>query len=98
MTDEFGSDGRARLTALVDGHVQGVGFRYWVRARATELGLAGTAVNLAGGRVEVVVEGREESCLRLLETLRGPSTPGRVTEVHEQWSSPHDDLTGFTAR
>lgn len=93
-----GSDDRARLTARVDGYVQGVGFRFWVREQAIELDLGGTAINLADGRVEVVVEGPEESCRRLLEELRGSRTPGRVTEVHEQWSAPRGDVTGFTAR
>jgi len=46
-----------RMTAHVRGHVQGVGFRWWTRSRALELGLAGYAKNLADGRVEVVAEG-----------------------------------------
>ncbi len=46
-----------RLTAWVRGRVQGVGFRWWTRARALELGLAGWALNLSDGRVEVVAEG-----------------------------------------
>ena len=45
-----------RLTAFVKGRVQGVGFRWWTRARALELGLNGSATNLADGRVDVVVE------------------------------------------
>lgn len=89
-------DGKVRLTAWVDGHVQGVGFRYWVRARAAEQRLAGSAVNLPDGRVEVVVEGYEEACRRLLETLRGPRTPGRVTEVREEWSAANGDMVNFT--
>ena len=46
-----------RVTAWVHGRVQGVGFRWWVRARALELGLVGCAANLDDGRVEVVAEG-----------------------------------------
>uniref|UniRef100_UPI0037353DAC acylphosphatase n=1 Tax=Corynebacterium sp. TaxID=1720 RepID=UPI0037353DAC len=46
-----------RMTAFVHGHVQGVGFRWWVRSRALEAGLAGHAANLRDGRVEVVAEG-----------------------------------------
>ncbi len=37
---------QARLTAWVEGRVQGVGFRWWARARALELGLSGWAENL----------------------------------------------------
>ena len=84
-----------RLTAWVRGRVQGVGFRWWVRARALELGLSGSASNLVDGRVEVVAEGPRANCERLLELLRGTSTPGRVTGVTERWRTPRGGLNGF---
>lgn len=76
-----------RLTAFVKGCVQGVGFRWWTRARALELGLAGSATNLDDGRVEVVAEGPRERCESLLELLRGGGTPGRVDFVAERWGT-----------
>ncbi|WP_084000691.1 acylphosphatase [Actinomadura kijaniata] len=87
-----------RLTAWVRGHVQGVGFRWWTRARALELGLVGSASNLRDGRVEVIAEGPREACERLLELLRGPGTPGRVSGVVERWSEPRGGLVGFEER
>ena len=45
---EQGPTAPCRLTAWVHGEVQGVGFRWWTRARALELGLAGSASNLLG--------------------------------------------------
>ena len=84
-----------RLTAWVRGQVQGVGFRWWAREQASDLGLAGTAVNLDDGRVEVVVEGPEESCRRLLRLLtEQPSSsgrPGLVRGVTERWSAARGD-------
>src|SRR5215472_5365144 len=41
-----GPHAQARLTAWVRGRVQGVGFRWWVRRHALELGLLGAAENL----------------------------------------------------
>lgn len=90
------TDAQARLTARVDGYVQGVGFRYWVRARAAEQQLTGSAANLADGSVEVVVEGTEIACRRLLDMLRSDRTPGDVTGVREEWSQPHGDMANFT--
>jgi acylphosphatase len=86
-----------RLTAWVAGRVQGVGFRWWVRARAGELGLVGSASNLDDGRVEVVAEGSEQGCRALLELLRGAGSPGRVRSVVEQWSRARGDMRGFEA-
>jgi acylphosphatase len=85
----------ARLTAWVQGRVQGVGFRWWVRSRALELGLAGRAQNLPDGRVEVIAEGARDACRRLLALLSGPDTPGRVTGVRHEWSEPRGDIRGF---
>jgi acylphosphatase len=87
-----------RLTAFVDGHVQGVGFRWWVREQGEKLGLTGVATNLEDGRVEVIAEGDEATVRELLALLRGGGTPGRVTFVTERWSPPQDDLVGFSFR
>jgi acylphosphatase len=98
-----------RLTAWVSGRVQGVGFRWWVRANALELGLAGFAENLADGRVKVVAEGSEHQCSELLARLEGRSDrsrvpdrdyvrPGRVTGVAYRWADAAEDLLGFTER
>jgi acylphosphatase len=94
-----------RLTAWVNGRVQGVGFRWWVRATALELGLAGFAENLADGRVKIVAEGAEDRCRELLARLEdghvGPSLwvrPGRVTSVTHRWAEAAGGFPGFTER
>lgn len=99
-----GDDEIVRLTAWVRGRVQGVGFRWWVRARALELGLDGSATNLRDGRVEVVAEGPRGRCRRLLELLDGDSpaasrgAPGKVTGVTGRWSEPRGEAAGFLER
>jgi acylphosphatase len=90
--------GPVRMTAWVHGQVQGVGFRWWTRCRALELGLAGHAANLSDGRVEVVAEGSREACERLLAALRSSSTPGYVQQVTERFTDPQGVLTGFVER
>lgn len=88
----------ARLTVRVSGRVQGVGFRWWTRARALELGLTGSATNTAGGEVEVVAQGPRTACERLLELLQGAGTPGQVTRTGVWWSAPRGALEGFVER
>ncbi|MFC4060702.1 acylphosphatase [Planomonospora corallina] len=87
-----------RLTAWVRGKVQGVGFRWWTRARALELGLVGWARNTGDGRVEVVAEGSEKAADELLAALRSGRTPGRVDGVVERWSEARGNLSGFIER
>jgi len=71
-----------------------VGFRWWTRARALELGLAGSARNLPDGRVEVVAEGPESAMRALLDQLRGGTAPGVVSHVAERWDDPRG-MSGF---
>jgi acylphosphatase len=58
---------------VVRGRVQGVGFRYFVLRKATELELSGFTRNLADGTVEIVVRGPVDR-LAALESaaLAGP--------------------------
>ncbi|MFV0461876.1 MAG: acylphosphatase [Nostocoides sp.] len=79
-----------RVTVFVRGRVQGVGFRWWTRTMALELGLTGHARNTADGRVEVVAEGSRQGLEILLQRLgESPSTqrrPGRVELISApQW-------------
>lgn len=88
-------DSSVRLTAWVSGQVQGVGFRWWTRCRARELGLVGEARNLADGRVAVTAEGDRKKCERLLARLRGEDTPGRVDDVVVQWGAARGGFVTF---
>jgi acylphosphatase len=90
-----------RLTAWVRGRVQGVGFRWWTRSRALELGLTGYVANRVDGRVLVVAQGPRDDCEELLRLLQGSAAPGRVDNVIADWSQDPDDLKdfeGFSAR
>lgn len=91
-----------RALVFVRGRVQGVGFRWWTRARALELGLVGHARNMADGRVEVSAQGDRAAIEALVALLReDPSTrsrPGRVDSVTTQWHAPKEGLTGFVER
>ncbi|HXP18186.1 MAG TPA: acylphosphatase [Streptosporangiaceae bacterium] len=92
------ADDQARLTAWVQGRVQGVGFRWWVRSSGLELGLVGMAENLIDGRVKVVVEGSRGNCAALLDRLGGAGAPGRVARVTFRWDQARGGLAGFVER
>lgn len=88
-----------RATIFVRGHVQGVGFRWWTRARALELGLIGFARNMDDGRVEICAQGSPAA----IEQLRGlieeePSStrrPGQVRGCVVQNGPLRRELSGF---
>ncbi len=53
--------GRHQRGFLVRGRVQGVGFRWWTRRRASDLDLRGTVRNRPDGTVEVHAAGELET-------------------------------------
>lgn len=69
---------------LIAGRVQGVGFRAFAEAQAAVEGVHGYVRNREDGRVEVVIEGDEESVLRVERKLRrGPPAASVETFVVE---------------
>lgn len=92
------ADGDTRLSAYVHGNVQGVGFRWWTRSRALELGLTGFASNRPDGRVHVVAQGPRADCERLLDHLKSGQTPGTVDAVMADWHPLGDPIDGFSER
>jgi acylphosphatase len=91
-----------RATIFVSGQVQGVGFRWWARAQALELGLVGFARNLADGRVEIFAQGAPEAIEQLRQLIEEkPSTtrrPGCVRGCVVQSGDVRHGHTGFTER
>jgi acylphosphatase len=63
------------------GRVQGVGFRWWTRKTAQELGVVGTVKNLPDGSVEVMARAEEPVMDRFAAKLRRGPSVARVAEV-----------------
>ncbi|HEX2864213.1 MAG TPA: acylphosphatase [Deinococcales bacterium] len=91
---EFPPGPPRRLTALVSGKVQMVGYRRFVQRRANDLHLNGFVENLADGRVEVVAEGDQKDLDRLRLWLRQGPVHADVRDVEVQWAEG-TGLTGF---
>jgi acylphosphatase len=61
------------VKVIIQGRVQGVGYRDWAERQARALGLRGYVRNRRDGRVELVVAGSIENVERMLDLCRqGP--------------------------
>jgi acylphosphatase len=73
--------GRHQRGFLVRGRVQGVGFRWWTRRRASDLGLWGTVRNRPDGTVEVHAAGELETLEAFAAELKVGPLGARVEGV-----------------
>jgi acylphosphatase len=76
------------MHVVVSGRVQGVGFRWFVRETAIELGLAGWVRNRPDGTVEVAADGDEAVVSRFRELLRKGPPHAMVVSVDDVPSEP----------
>jgi acylphosphatase len=73
----------AAFHVLIQGRVQGVGFRYSCYAQARRLGLGGWVKNTPEGDVEVWLEGpAKEQLEAMLAWLRQGPPYARVDQIH----------------
>lgn len=86
---------KERLHAIVEGSVQGVGFRFFVIQRAEELGLTGWVRNLWDGRVEVTAEGNRPILERLHLYLQEGPCSANVTQVFTDWLPASGEFIDF---
>ena len=75
-----------RVHLVVQGRVQGVGYRYFVLRRAEEFGLSGWVSNRSDGAVEAEAEGDRDALARFVAALRAGPAAALVTSVDERWS------------
>jgi len=86
-----------RLQAVVNGRVQGVGFREFVRHEAATRGICGYVRNSDDGqRVEVVAEGDDAAIDELMRALQSGPRFARVAEVEAEFSEPSRGFAKFS--
>jgi acylphosphatase len=86
---------RKRVKILINGRVQGVGFRHFVKKHAQELSITGYIKNREDGTVEVVGEGEEKNISDLIEKCKQGSLLSRVNSVAIEKEKAKKEYIGF---
>ena len=76
-----GEEDRRSVRVLIEGRVQGVGFRYWTERVAGELALDGWVRNRRDGSVEALFSGLPEAVEEMLDRAREGPPSAAVTAV-----------------
>ncbi|MGA2142989.1 MAG: acylphosphatase [Brevinematales bacterium] len=88
-----------KITAVISGRVQGVGFRYYIMQKAEMIGVKGWVMNTSAGDVKTVAEG-EESQINdfLLYIGKGPSGARIENIEYKIENTGVSEFSGFDIR
>jgi acylphosphatase len=86
---------RHKVTNLYSGQVQGVGFRYAVKALTLGFEVTGTVRNLDDGRVELAAEGAREELEAFLEAVRQSEVGRFIRQEQPRWAEARNEFRGF---
>jgi len=87
-----------RAEIIVNGLVQGVGYRYFVLREAKRLELKGFTQNLYTGEVMTVVEGEKGIIEELINKLKVGPIHSSVKSCKVDWQEPKNEFTEFEVR
>lgn len=83
---------------VIRGRVQGVGFRYYTKAKAQELDLTGWVRNLPDGTVELLAKGPVSALEQFMHCLEAGPIGSRVEKADFQWFQETQEFKGFEIR
>ncbi|MCL4550093.1 MAG: acylphosphatase [Bacteroidetes bacterium] len=87
-----------RAEIIVNGMVQGVGFRYFVLRNAERLRLNGYTKNLRSGEVYTVVEGEKAIVEEMYNIIRVGPAYADVRNASVKWEEAKNEFTRFEIR
>ena len=88
-----------RYFGRATGHVQGVGFRFFVQGLATDLGIVGWVKNMSDGSVTMEIQGSKEKIAELITEIKKGNGFCKVKNLElEKRASIEENDTGFQIR
>lgn len=91
-------EGKARAEILVNGLVQGVGFRYFVVKHAVRLKLNGYVQNLFSGEVLTIVEGNKINIEEFYNLIKLGPAHAHVKNSRLNWLEYENEFDSFEVR
>ena len=84
-----------RLDLVIEGRVQGVGYRYYAKMKAESLGIRGSVQNLRDGSVFVTAQGEKEAMDNFVRwCYKGP--PGAMVRNIKKVKGKTEEFSEFS--
>lgn len=84
-----------RMEVYFSGRVQGVGFRYRVKALVAGYYVSGTIKNLSDGRVHLAAEGQKDELEAFLQGIIESELGSHIRDVELHWNESRGNMKGF---
>ena len=86
------------VNIIAHGRVQGVGFRFFVREKASLFGLCGWVRNRSDGTVELYAEGEDGSVREFMTEIEKGPVFGNISGLTVDWTIPENTYSGFNIK
>ena len=87
-----------RVNVVIEGRVQGVGFRFTTVEVARDYAVTGYVQNMLDGSVKIVAEGAEDELLRFLDGVRASHVYQQVKRENISWLPAAGGMDDFSIR
>lgn len=89
---------KSAVEMIIEGNVQGVGFRYYAQRKATLLDLTGYVLNMHNGKLKIKVEGIKEHVeIYIKEIEKGPPL-SKIDNISITWKPYTGKFRNFSIR
>lgn len=85
-----------RIKAVFSGTVQGVGFRFTTENLAKKYPVTGYVRNLTNGKVELIVEGEEDTLRAFINDVRESPLSAYIRNVATEWDDASGEFAQFS--
>lgn len=87
-----------KAVIIIQGLVQGVGYRFFVVRQAQQHDIKGYVCNLPNGCVQVVAEGTKGMVSDFIRQLKVGPVSAHVTGTEAQWSEQEEGFDSFDVK
>ena len=86
---------KTQYIIIINGEVQGVGFRFWLKQKARDLNLYGFVRNMDNGDVYTLVQGEKENLDDYLDLCADGPELANVKKVKHTENETDEDIDSF---